>query len=254
MGKRAKRERERGKDLIWEGENRWEVGKLDRDKSERRAREREDRKEERKEKRGRGKNIKGKGAQFRVSQEGDEKRETKLGTKRKEEIKGRKLMFWNIVEVYNKDTKFWKFIREHDYISLNETWLEEEGWKLIKNRLLKSHEWDCSFATKEKRKGKAKRRFIVGKRKGWGKTSKLINMAEDLVVTEIEEREKTLVIISIYNRKEWKNTEERINRMVEDKVLNNIIIEGDFNIRTELEGIEIEEGGKERKSKDKKNR
>lgn len=202
---------------------------MDRDKSEGGTREGEDRKGERKEKgkRGRGRDREGKETEFRVSQEGDGKERRRLGIERKEEIKGRKLLFLNLAGVYNKDREFWEFIREHDYISLNETWLEEKGWEMIKNKLPKSYEWECSFATKEKRKGRAKGGIIVGKRKKWGVTSKM-TVEEDLVLTEIEERKEIFVIISVYNRKEWKETEERINRMVEEKVLNYMIIGEDL--------------------------
>lgn len=84
-------------------------------------------KEKEKGKRGRGRDREGKETEFGVSQEGDGKERRRLGIERKEEIKGRKLLFLNTAGVYNKDREFWEFIREHDYINLNETWLEEKG-------------------------------------------------------------------------------------------------------------------------------
>lgn len=76
------------------------------------------------------------------------------------------MIFWNIAGVDNKD--FWSFIEGFDFVSLSETWLEKKGWKRLKGKLPKSHEWDCCFAKKNK-KGRAKGGFIVGKRRGWGR-------------------------------------------------------------------------------------
>lgn len=116
---------------------------------------------------------------------------------------------------------------------------------MIKNKLPKSYEQECSFATKEKRKGRSKGEIIVGKRKKWGVTSKMI-VEEDLVLTEIEERKEIFVIISVYNRKEWKETEERINRMVEEKVLNYMIIGEDLKQESQGEQYQRKEVKKER--------
>lgn len=41
-----------------------------------------------------------------------------------------------------------------DFISLCETWVIETGWEKLKDKLSKSHMWDCSFAKKKRiRKG-----------------------------------------------------------------------------------------------------
>lgn len=88
-----------------------------------------------------------------------------VNRKKKEEgSRGRKLIFWNIAGLGNKDKEFWKFIRNYDYtsISLCETWVEEKGWDMVRNRLPKSHEWACSFAKKEKKKERAKGGFVIG--------------------------------------------------------------------------------------------
>lgn len=49
-------------------------------------------------------------------------------------------MFWNIAGIGRQDMEFWKFIKEMDFISLSETWLEGKGWLRIRNSLLKTHE------------------------------------------------------------------------------------------------------------------
>jgi len=63
-------------------------------------------------------------------------------------------LFWNVAGIGNKDTEYWNYILGFDYVSLNETWLEEKKWEKWKGRLPRSHECACSFAEKEKRKGR----------------------------------------------------------------------------------------------------
>lgn len=65
----------------------------------------------------------------------------------------KKLLFWNVAGLMNKDKDFWHYIKGFDFISMCETWLEEKGWDNFKGRLPNSHEWVCSFAMKEKKKG-----------------------------------------------------------------------------------------------------
>lgn len=38
----------------------------------------------------------------------------------------RKLLFWNVVGIGNKDREFWRYIRGYDFISLSETWMEKK--------------------------------------------------------------------------------------------------------------------------------
>jgi len=54
----------------------------------------------------------------------------------------------------NKDKDWWRYILGFDFISLNETWVDEKKWKIWKERLPRSHVWACDFAVKNKNKGK----------------------------------------------------------------------------------------------------
>lgn len=42
--------------------------------------------------------------------------------------KRRKLIFWNIAGLGNKDKEFWKYVKGFDFVSLSETWVDEKGW------------------------------------------------------------------------------------------------------------------------------
>lgn len=83
--------------------------------------------------------------------------------------KGMKIIFWNVADLYNKEKDFQKFVSKHDYISLYETWIEEKGWDRIKGWFPETHVWECSFATKENRKERAKGGFVIGKKKTGGR-------------------------------------------------------------------------------------
>lgn len=141
-----------------------------------------------------------------------------------------------------------------DFISLSETWLEEKGWERIKGKLPRTHEWECSFARKCRKRGRAKGGFIIGKRLGWGKESSvLIKYEEESIgLSEIYREGESLGIISVYNVGRWKVIADSINRLVEDRERKGVIIGRDFNIRTGVGGgIGVDEEENKRFSKDK---
>jgi len=189
-----------------------------------------------------------------VSQEeiGTERRE---GKKVKIERAGKKMIFWNVAGVMRKDEEFWRYIKGYDFISLTETWLEGKGWDKLKDWLPTTHEWNMVEARKEKMKGRAKRGMLMGKRKGWGNVGEKDwwKGEEGMMILSFNEEGEKWVIVSIYNRWDWKELERRLMGYldgIEDREDCLIIIGGDFNIRTGELG-NIEEMGIERRSKDK---
>lgn len=74
-----------------------------------------------------------------------------------------RFLFWNIAGLGRQDEEFWKFVEGHEFISLSETWVEDKGWYNIKGWLPGTHEWECVYASRERRRGRAKRGFILGK-------------------------------------------------------------------------------------------
>lgn len=76
---------------------------------------------------------------------------------------------------------------------------------MIENRLSKTHAWEYSFAFKEKKKGRAKGCFLIGKKKDWGTINKTMEKEDKgVALSEIKERKGILVIISVCNKKKWR--------------------------------------------------
>lgn len=136
-----------------------------------------------------------------------------------------------------------------------ETWVEERGWNKIKGSLPVSHEWACSFARRDLKRGRARGGFIIGKRKGWGAAEDiLLQEREEGVVFSCVQRRgggKKLIIVSIYNNKEWAKVKAAIKGMVEEFKNEHVVIGGDFNARIWVEGgNDIEGWDIKRRSKD----
>lgn len=76
----------------------------------------------------------------------------KVGRKR-----GRKLIFWNIADLRDKDRDVWEFLEAGDFISLTETWVDEKQGESMEKKLSNKWRWKFVPATKEKKKGREKR-------------------------------------------------------------------------------------------------
>lgn len=75
-----------------------------------------------------------------------------------------RIAFWNVAGLGNKDRKFWKGMKEWDVMS--ETWLEEKGWKRIRDRMTKGFRWEAQMASRKNRKRRAIGRMVIGVRNG----------------------------------------------------------------------------------------
>lgn len=67
-----------------------------------------------------------------------------------------KICFWNIAGLTNKCEETWDYLEKFNIIGLTETWMEEETWKRMCNKVSKNYNWYCIPATKENTKGRAK--------------------------------------------------------------------------------------------------
>jgi len=101
-----------------------------------------------------------------VSQEG-----TRLGGRGAGKVtieeEGRKMIFWNVAGVISEDEEFWEFVKEYDFVSLEETWMDGKSWEKLREWLPNSHEWKMMEARKKRRKGRAKGGMLLGKKWGW---------------------------------------------------------------------------------------
>jgi len=109
----------------------------------------------------------------------------------------------------------------------------------------------CSEEGK-KSKGRAIGGFVIERKKGWGKKgSKLMHKEEEeIVMSEIIKGTEKWKVMSIYNRKDWKGLEQKIESLIEEKKDERLIINGDFNIRIGELG-NVSEIDIEKRSKDK---
>ncbi|KMQ86479.1 hypothetical protein RF55_14523 [Lasius niger] len=158
-------------------------------------------------------------------------------------------------EIEEGDKEFWDYIIGYDYIGLSETWLDEKGWKGIKEKLPESHIWKNLHAKRDKKKGRVKGGLLIGIKKGWGKEEDIHNtteVAEGISYTKIIEEGLSLNIFTVYNSGAKNDIEECLIKIIEDYEEEGIIIEGDFNIRIgELGKVRDIGNERERKSKDK---
>lgn len=174
-------------------------------------------------------------------------KETK-GKKRKA-----KFIFWNIAGIEAKDRDFWSYLIGYDFIGLCETWLTEERWDKIKYRLPNSHEWVSKHAIRVKGRGRASGGIIIGKRKNWGsnKMEVIETRGEGIMHIKVREEAEEIRIFTVYNSTYGREIGEVLAKELESYENDNIIIGGDFNIRIGEKGGDEEEGGIQRKSKDK---
>ena len=169
---------------------------------------------------------------------------------------GRRLIFWNIAGIREKDRDVWTYLEEGDFISLSETWIEEKSIGYYENIVSKKFNWRFFAARRDNKKGRAKGGFLIGVKKDWVDKNKIksIEVEEGLIKTELVIGEEKINIWSVYNsgdiEKYW-SIWDNIDYLEEET----LIIDGDFNIRigtecAKAEVIEIGKGGGKRISKD----
>jgi len=90
-----------------------------------------------------------------------------------------------------------------------------------------------SIAEKEKKKGKAKGEFIIGKKKEWEvQECELISREEGgMIMTEFKWEEVVWKIVLVYETQGGKNLGVRLDDFIGVGNVENIIIGRDFNVR-----------------------
>lgn len=180
------------------------------------------------------------------------KEDESKGRKKRDELKKKKLKicFWNVAGVMNKEEDIWRYLEEFVLIGLIKTWLEEEKWKKMKNKMSKEFIW-WNGSGKGRKKGRAKGGILITARRE----------IEGICVREINKQVAEVDIT--HNKNKWKifviysqNVEEIIESIKEEvpeEEEDYIMIRGDFNARTGIEGGQIvyEEEKREKKRRSK---
>lgn len=102
---------------------------------------------------------------------------------------GLKICFWNIAGIINKCDETWEYLDNFDIIGLSETWIEEEQWKKIKDKMSNKFNWICTPA-KENKKGRTREEIITVTRK-------------DLKEVITRELSQQVEIKMLYNGNRW---------------------------------------------------
>jgi len=110
--------------------------------------------------------------------------------------------------------------------------VDEKGWERWKESLPKSHIWACVPAIKNRKKGRARGGFIIGKKKEWkiDRNTLIERKGEGVIRSEIVVDKECLAIISVYGEQGGKKLTERLEEMLKVEEEENII-GGDFNLR-----------------------
>ena len=166
--------------------------------------------------------------------------------------RGISLVTWNLAG-FAKIKSAWDYLRRHDVIVIQETWLEKKYEEDRLNSLSKDYKWFAKAAERVNKKGRAKGGILIGIRNTLAKV-KVKEWKYGLTIEGIEINEKSLNLIAVYNNAGITIFLNEVGKVVEDLLsLNGMIIVGDFNARTGEEEEMGWEGVEEvkRKSEDK---
>lgn len=151
----------------------------------------------------------------------------------------------------NKSADVWTYLKEFDIIGLVETWVDAKEWNKIEKWMPKEYIWKCEPATREKNKGRSMGGIITGVRKELEEKDEVI-CNKNVVERRVTINKEIWRIFTVYSK--GKEDTKRLSELIEDTCEENLLVGGDFNGRTGVEGGVIEEESKSiyvRKSKDK---
>lgn len=67
--------------------------------------------------------------------------------------------------INNKDSSFWRGLRDWDVMVLLETWSDEKSWSKVREWLPEGYVWGVQWATRRNEKGRAMGGMVMGIRK-----------------------------------------------------------------------------------------
>lgn len=163
------------------------------------------------------------------------------------------MTFWNVAGMKNKDPDFWGDLKGWDIIFLLETWLDERGWEKARGKLPKEFIWDCQFAGRINRKGRAMGGIVVGIKRGITVEKHREGEREGIMEKVVRLGKDRWRMAGVYVRGDM---EEKLGVMRSwmEKEGVRTLIGGDFNARTGRLGGRVGEEEEEegRMSKDEK--
>ncbi|KAG5320900.1 CL049 protein, partial [Acromyrmex heyeri] len=150
----------------------------------------------------------------------------------------------------NKCEETWEYLEGFDIVGLVETktWIDEERWEKIKNRLPKDYEWNYVPAKKKHKKGRAKGGIITAVSKKV-KNIEVREISEAAMECEMNYNGNKWRIITVYSQ-EIEKTMERLMEHIQEEKEGYLIIEGDA--RTGNEGGLVIEEENEKRNKSRK--
>lgn len=140
---------------------------------------------------------------------------------------GLKICFWNVAGLMHLCEETWEYLDQFDVIGLTETWIEEESWKKLKNKMSNKFQWVCIPARRENKKGRAKGGIIVVANKNL-KEIEFKEMSYRAAEVKTEHDRNRWRIITLYSQdtKEIMNT---IMDQIQEEEEEYLVIGGHFN-------------------------
>ena len=110
------------------------------------------------------------------------------------------MAFWNVAGLEKMDQDGINFMKQHEIIALEETWMGQKNEKKIQ-KVFKEYEFKHATAEKDKKKGRAREGILLAVRRGCG--MKLIECkihTKELISAVIEVQGKRILVCAVYMR------------------------------------------------------
>ncbi|XP_036150976.1 golgin subfamily A member 6-like protein 22, partial [Monomorium pharaonis] len=136
-----------------------------------------------------------------------------------------------------KDT--WEYLEEFDVLGLTETWIEEEGWRRIKDKLPNKFRWNCIPARREHKKGRARGGIITAVNKSV-KDNIFRKLGYGIAENKLIHNGNRWRIVTVYSQ-DIEETMDALTELIQEEEEEFLMIGGDCNARTGREGGPIRE-------------
>lgn len=141
----------------------------------------------------------------------------KVGENREEdENKGWRMAFWNVAGMGNKDRDFWGVLGKWDVMLLIETWVEENSWLRLKEKLSKGYDWEVQFARRKRKRGRTIGGMIMEIRRKMVERTK-IKEEEGMIIGKIRCREKKWRVVGVYVKDDMERKLQRMEQWTEER-------------------------------------